>query len=117
MSRAGRPPSPRRSPAETRAPRRSRRCRTGCSPAPPALAAVPADWLAATPGRLLVADHLAVVPADPGRGDRELVALCGSDRYAGAAVAGGAAAGWGDFRLHRGGLVGGPTEDPRASER
>src|SRR4051812_15941347 len=31
--------------------------------ADPALAAVPADWLAATPGRLLVAVHLAVAPA------------------------------------------------------
>src|SRR3954466_750167 len=45
--------------------------------ADPALAAVPADWLAATPGRLLVAVHLSLVPADRGRDDRELVALCG----------------------------------------
>jgi uncharacterized membrane-anchored protein len=85
--------------------------------ADPALAAVPADWLAATPGRLLVAVHLAVVPADPGRGDRELVALCGSDRYAGAVVAGGAAAVWSDFRLHGDGFVRVLAEDRGLSER
>src|SRR3954468_6108000 len=85
--------------------------------ADPALAAVPADWLAATPGRLLVAVHLAPAPADPGRGDRELVALCGSDRYAGATVAGGAAAVWSDFRLHGDGLVRLLAEDRGRSER
>jgi uncharacterized membrane-anchored protein len=85
--------------------------------ADPALAAVPADWLAATPGRLLVAVHLALVPADAGRDDRELAALCGSDRHAGAVVAGGAAAVWTDFRLHGDGFVRVLAEDRGLSER
>src|SRR3954469_9891857 len=69
------------------------------------------------PGRPLVDVPLAVVPADPGRGDRELVALCGSDRYAGAAVAGGAAAVWSDFRLHGAGFVRVLAEARGLSER
>jgi uncharacterized membrane-anchored protein len=87
--------------------------------ADPALAAVPADWLAAAPGRLLVAVHLAVVPADAslGRDDRRLAELCGSDRHAGAVVAGGAAAAWTDFRLHGDGFVRVLVEDRGLDER
>lgn len=71
--------------------------------ADPALAAIPADWLAATPGQLLVALHLAV--ATGGHDERRLAELCGSERYAGAVVMDGAAAVWTDFRLHGDGFV------------
>ena len=87
--------------------------------ADPALAAVPTDWLAATPGRLLVAVHLAVIPTDASleRDDRQLAGLCGSNRYAGATVAGGAAAAWTDFRLHGDGFVRVLVEDRGLGER
>lgn len=67
----------------------------------PALAAVPADWLRALPGEVLVAIHLALEPADaPDRDAEALIDLFGSDGYAAAEVAGGKAAAWSDFRLH-----------------
>ena len=62
---------------------------------------------------------LALVPADAslGRDDRRLAELCGSDRYAGASVAGDAAAAWTDFRLHGDGFVRVLVEDRGLGER
>ncbi len=86
--------------------------------ADPALTAVPADWLAATPGQLLVAVHLALAPAGTeGLHDRRLTELCGSDRYAGAVVVEGAAAVWTDFRLHSDGFVRILAQDRGLNER
>ncbi|HZF76423.1 MAG TPA: DUF3422 domain-containing protein [Acetobacteraceae bacterium] len=69
----------------------------------PAIAAVPSDWLATMPGRTLVACHLAVVavPEDAGPPPGCFVA----DALAGAALSGGAATAWTDFRVHADGFT------------
>ncbi len=80
--------------------------------------AVPADWLQAIPGDLLVALHLAVKPgleggADPAALGRWFV----PDSLCGATVGRGAVELWTDFRIHADGatrmLVSGPAIDPR----
>jgi uncharacterized membrane-anchored protein len=63
-----------------------------------AIQAVPGDWLAALPGKVLVASHLAVVRG--GRQDDPPPPGCFvPDHLAGAALGGGGATGWSDFRL------------------
>jgi uncharacterized membrane-anchored protein len=69
----------------------------------PALEAVPADWLAALPGRVMVAAHVSFLPA-AGRAPPDYADLAA--RYfrghglVGGAIAGGAALAVTDFRVH-----------------
>jgi len=71
-----------------------------------ALTEVPLDWLRALPGQLLVALHLALLPAEVGELSHErLTNLFGTHRYMGATVEGGAATAWTDFRLQGDGFV------------
>jgi uncharacterized membrane-anchored protein len=72
----------------------------------PAITRVPVDWLHHLPGQLLVAVHLALESAATAERDAaNLAALCGSDRYVGALMAGGKAIAWSDFRLNADGFV------------
>jgi uncharacterized membrane-anchored protein len=72
---------------------------------PPALAAVPADWLAALPGERLVAAHLIVEPHEaPARRADTLLRWFSREYLAGSRIAGGAAEAWTDFRLHEDGF-------------
>ena len=67
----------------------------------PALAAVPADWLAALPGERLVATHLAVEARElPARRIDMLLGWFNREYLAGSRIANGAAEAWTDFRLH-----------------
>ncbi len=62
---------------------------------------VPADWLAACPGELLVACHLLFEPAGKTKGStRGLQKIFAEDSLAGSAMSGGNAEAWTDFRLH-----------------
>ncbi len=67
-----------------------------------AIDAVPPDWVAALPGRVIVAAHAALVP-DPG-GPLDLAALSarcfGGNHLVGAEVSGGRATAITDFRIH-----------------
>jgi uncharacterized membrane-anchored protein len=69
----------------------------------PALAAVPADWLAGLPGSVMVATHAALLPDEP---EPDLEQLAHRDFagnvLVGAGVAGGAGTAYTDFRLHEG---------------
>lgn len=69
-----------------------------------ALEAVPADWLAAIPGQVMVASHVALVHAGPDAPDYDAI---GARHFAGnvlvgAGVAGGAAIALTDCRIHDG---------------
>lgn len=81
----------------------------GAGPAPfaePALAAVPADWIAALPGRVLLATH-AVFVTDPGTPlDFEVIATeaFAGNPLVGSLVAGGKAVALTDFRIHADGF-------------
>ena len=70
----------------------------------PALQAVPADWLAALPGRVMVATHAALLPAGPGELDHEALAAryFGGDALVGAGVASSAGIAFTDFRIRDG---------------
>ena len=70
----------------------------------PALQAVPADWLAALPGRVMVATHAALLPAGPGEPDHEALAAryFGGDALVGAGVASSAGIAFTDFRIRDG---------------
>ena len=70
----------------------------------PALQAVPADWLAALPGRVMVATHAALLPAGPGEPDHEALAAryFGGDALVGAGVASSAGVAFTDFRIRDG---------------
>ncbi len=71
----------------------------------PALAAVPADWLAGLPGQRLVATHLALEPADmPPRRADTLLRWFSREYLAGSRIADGASEAWTDFRLHEDGF-------------
>ncbi len=75
----------------------------GVGPEPfddPAIAAVPADWLASLPGQVMVATHVALLPPDPDDAN----ALATARRLfpgvlVGSAVSSGAAAAFADFRV------------------
>ena len=71
---------------------------------PPALHAVPADWLAALPGEIVVATHAALLPADAQGEDHEALAArhFGGEALAGAQIAAGAGIAFTDFRIRDG---------------
>lgn len=71
---------------------------------PPALEAVPADWLAALPGEVIVATHAALLPVGAGPLDHEALAArhFGGESLAGAQVAAGAGSAFTDFRIRDG---------------
>ena len=71
----------------------------------PAIAAVPADWLASLPGQVMVATHVALLPQDAD----EAQSLAAARRLfpgvlVGSAVSGGAAAAFADFRVRADGF-------------
>jgi len=70
----------------------------------PALQAVPADWLAALPGRVMVATHAALLPAGAGEPDHETLAdrYFGGDALVGAGIASSAGVAFTDFRIRDG---------------
>ena len=70
----------------------------------PAIAAVPADWLALLPGQVTVAAHAALLRGSEGRPDLDAIAnrLFAGNPLVGAAVAGGAAVALTDFRIRSG---------------
>lgn len=71
--------------------------------AAPVIGQVPDDWLAALPGQVLAAAHLAFEPADtPERSPQGLADVFAGNTVVGATVAGGRAVAWSDFRLHDG---------------
>lgn len=69
--------------------------------ADPAIAAVPADWLAQLPGQVMVAAHVAIVPAAPDQTDPVVAArrLIPGNVLVGSVVSSGAAAAFTDFRV------------------
>ena len=72
--------------------------------AEPALQAVPSDWLAALPGKVMVATHAALMPAGAGEADPEVLAAryFGGDALVGAGIASGAGVAYTDFRIRDG---------------
>ncbi len=67
----------------------------------PAVAAVPADWLADLPGERLVASHLAMEPRERAvRTAHDLPPGFARDMLAGSRLGGGLGQAWTDFRLH-----------------
>ncbi len=72
--------------------------------ADPALAVVPADWLAALPGTVMVATHAALLAADVLETDVERLSArhFAGNVLVGAGIAGGAGTAFTDFRLHDG---------------
>ena len=70
--------------------------------AAPALAAVPADWLEGLQGEAMVAAHVALLRAGDGPEDYNAIAnrLFAGNPLVGARIAGGAATGLTDFRIH-----------------
>lgn len=70
--------------------------------AAPALAAVPADWLEGLQGEVMVAAHVALLRAGDGPEDYNAIAnrLFAGNPLVGARIAGGAATGLTDFRIH-----------------
>ena len=71
---------------------------------PPALHSVPADWLAALPGEVMVATHAALLPAGDDDPDHETIAAryFGGEALAGAQIAAGAGVAFTDFRIRDG---------------
>lgn len=68
---------------------------------PPAIAAVPPDWLAGLPGQRLVATHIAVEPRErPTRTAHDLPKGFAREVLAGSRIADGVGHAWTDFRLH-----------------
>jgi uncharacterized membrane-anchored protein len=68
----------------------------------PAIAIVPSDWVAALPGQVIVAAHVAVLPAGDGvRHHRDIAAAYfDGNILLGSAVSGHAATAYTDFRIH-----------------
>ena len=91
--------------------------------AEPAIAAVPADWLADLPGQTMVAAHVALARAGTEPADLDGIAarLFGGNALIGAAVAGGAAVALTDFRIQADGwsrvLVADRSLTPRQAGR
>lgn len=79
---------------------------TGGEPAEPPFARdpierLPADWLSALPGRLIVSTHAVVTPGPASSGDPEALArLFAGNLIIGGRIAGGLADAYTDFRLH-----------------
>jgi uncharacterized membrane-anchored protein len=71
-----------------------------------ALQAVPADWLARLPGRLIVATHVVMLPAPGSSTTPDVEALAAryfaGNTLVGAGIAGGAGFAFTDYRLHAG---------------
>ncbi len=66
-----------------------------------ALAAVPKDWLAAIPGDIMVATHLAAEAADaPERSKDEIMEMFGGGAITGSQLLAGGARAWTDHRIH-----------------
>jgi uncharacterized membrane-anchored protein len=74
--------------------------------AEPAIAAVPADWVAALPGRVLVATHATILPDAGDALDHERIATqsFAGNPVVGSLVAGGKAVALTDFRIHADGF-------------
>lgn len=74
--------------------------------AEPALAAVPAEWVAALPGRLMVASHTAILKTGRGLHEAEAIAtgLFEGNAIVAATIADGHAAAFTDFRIHSDGF-------------
>jgi len=74
--------------------------------ADPAIAALPPDWLARLPGELLVATHVALLPAPDGEPDATAIAerLFGGGQLIGAPLLGGRGFAFTDFRTHADGF-------------
>jgi uncharacterized membrane-anchored protein len=72
----------------------------------PAIAAVPADWVAALPGQVMAATHLSLVPGGEGEPDHDELSarLFAGNVLVGAGVADGAAIALTDFRIHADGF-------------
>ena len=67
----------------------------------PAIAAAPADWLAAIPGETLVAAHAELVPRGIGLPEgREIARVFGGNYVVGAEIGAGVGAVFTDFRIH-----------------
>lgn len=68
----------------------------------PAITVLPEDWVAALPGQIVVAAHAALIPADPGSIDPEVIGRKWFDGNVpvGAAISDGAATALTDFRIH-----------------
>jgi len=73
--------------------------------AQPAVKALPPEWLAALPGKLIVAAHVALVPAADAHADIEAIAThFAGNTLVGAWVADGGAAAFTDFRIRQDGF-------------
>ena len=74
--------------------------------AEPAIATVPADWVEALPGRLLVAAHVGLLRGAAGPPDLDAISeqLFAGNVLAGGQVSGGLAHAFTDFRIHTGGF-------------
>ncbi|MBL6079112.1 DUF3422 domain-containing protein [Belnapia sp. T18] len=70
--------------------------------ASPAIAALPPGWVQALPGELLVATHLALLPADEAEPDALADRLFAGNSLIGGTMSGGAARVVTDFRIHGG---------------
>jgi len=70
--------------------------------AAPAIGEVPADWLAALPGQVIVAAHVTIAKAPKGRLDLERISQAGfgGNALVGGAIAGGAGVAVTDFHIH-----------------
>ena len=72
--------------------------------AQPAISALPPEWVSTLPGSLIVAAHVALMPAAEGQPDVEAIsAHFSGNTLAGAQVADGGAAAFTDFRIHHDG--------------
>ena len=84
--------------------------------ASPAIDALPPDWVQALPGRLLVATHLALLPAGEADPDTLAARLFAGNGLIGGTMSGGAARVFTDFRIH-GGFSRVLVEDIRTTPR
>jgi uncharacterized membrane-anchored protein len=71
----------------------------------PALKSVPLDWMAQLPGKVIVAAHASIIPANKTTGDTEsLSQFFAGNALNGSEVSGGAAKAYTDFRIHADGF-------------
>ena len=72
----------------------------------PAIAAVPPDWVAALPGQIVAAAHVALLPIDDAPAHHRDIAAAWFDGNVliGSSVSGGAASAYTDFRIHADGF-------------